>query len=1017
MFEGITKLAVDNPVSVHLVSAVLLIAGVATYLTMPQEIFPEFTRERIRVTTIYAGASALDVEELVTIKIEDAIDGIESVETIESTSQEGISIVVARLATDANTDRVLQDIDRAVQTVEDLPDDVEESLVEEVKTRFPVITLSLYGELDELALKDLMRPIQRKVEAIPGVGSARPTGQRELEWQIEIQPEGLLRYGITLAEVARALKAENLNLPGGTLEGAHGEVLLRTRAETRSAEEIGAVVLRARPDGADVRVRDVATIRPGFARDRTRGRINGQRAMNLTALKHKDGNIIEIAEAVRKIQSDLVLPPGVKTAVHTDMSVFLKSRLRTMQKNAAQGFFLVLLSLCVLLNWRMAILVAFGIPLAFLATFCAMGALGISINMMSLFAMILILGMLVDDAIIVTENIYRRIENGEAPHIAAVKGTAEVAKPVVATILTTISAFLPMLIVPGEMGQWMGVVPAVVTLCLLASLAECFAILPCHVAEFAKPAPKKASWFVQFQGRYERAVRFAFERRYPLMASTVGLSLVLVAWASAVVSYTPIPEFVSDIYFINFELPTSASLNETAERAEKIEAIALELPENERVSVATNLGISAVDYNRADTGAFLGQVVVTFSPAEERERSVGDLVDWLRERCEALGGLTKLEFKGLQAGPGGAAIEVSVSGDDYAALKLASTEVQDWLRSRPGVFGVFDDAKPGKRELEVTVKREAAAALGLTTQSIAMQVRDRFQGREATTVRRIDDDVPLVVRLPLAERSLRSTLEGAWLTTPAGRSVPLQAVASVSERQGLSKISRADRRRAITVIADVDGEKANAMELTGLLEGELTSVLAKRGVDLEIKGQKREADKSIRGLMKAFGLSVMLIYLILGTQFKSFTQPLFVMVAIPFGIDGVLFGHIVMGHDVTFLSMMGLVAASGIVVNDSLVLVDLINRLRSEGMSTYEAAVRGSTQRLRPILMTSVTTVFGLAPLAFFASGQARFLAPMAVSIVFGLFFATGLTLVVIPALYLIRDDMEQALRRLFGMN
>jgi multidrug efflux pump subunit AcrB len=297
-----------------------------------------------------------------------------------------------------------------------------------------------------------------------------------------------------------------------------------------------------------------------------------------------------------------------------------------------------------------------------------------------------------------------------------------------------------------------------------------------------------------------------------------------------------------------------------------------------------------------------------------------------------------------------------------------------------------------------------------------MQVRDRFQGREAATVRRIDDDVPLVVRLPIAERSLRGTLEDAWLTTPTGRRVPLQAVATVRERQGLSKISRADRRRAITVIGDVDGVKANAMQLTGLLEEELTAVFAKRGVTLEIKGQKREADKSMRGLMKAFGLSVMLIYLILGTQFKSFTQPLFVMVAIPFGIDGVLFGHIVMGHDITFLSMMGLVAASGIVVNDSLVLVDLINRLRAEGVSTYEAAVKGSTQRLRPILMTSVTTVFGLAPLAFFASGQARFLAPMAVSIVFGLFFATGLTLVVIPALYLIRDDMERALRRLVGL-
>ncbi|RMG06337.1 MAG: efflux RND transporter permease subunit [Planctomycetota bacterium] len=1007
MFERLARLAVDNPVTVHLVSLLLLVGGVASYVSRPQEIFPEFTRERIRITTVYPGASPEDVEELVTVKVEDALAGVEEIERIESTSQEGVSTVVGRLPSGADVRRVLQDVDRAVQAIEDLPDDAEEPLVEEVKTRFPVITLSLYGEVSELALKDLARPLQRKLEAIPGVAYARPTGERELEWHVNVRGEDLLRYELTLSDVAAALAAHNLNLPAGTLEGSSGDVLLRTRGETRTARQIESVVVRARPDGAVVRLADVADVVPGFARARTLGRLNGKPALNLTVLKDKSGNIIEIASAVRELAAGLELPPGVRWSLHTDMSVFLASRLRTMQRNALQGFFLVLLSLCVLLEWRMALLVACGIPLAFLATFVAMAILGISINMMSLFAMILILGMLVDDAIIVTENIYRRIESGEAPTRAAVLGTAEVARPVLATILTTVSAFLPMLLTPGEMGRWVYVVPVVVTLCLTASALECFLILPCHVAEFARPTARRVGWFEAALGRYERLVRAALAQRWPLLAGTVGGTLILLAVSLTFVEFTLFGKFNSDIQFINFELPTTASLRETSERARSIEEIALALAPEERSSVATNVGIAAVDYNRADTGSYLGQVVVTFAPEEERTRTIPEMVEWMREKVEALPGFTKVEFKGLQAGPGGKAIEVALGADDPVALQRASAEVQAWLRAQPGVYGIYDDAVPGKRELELRVDPEAAAAVGLTTADVAAQVRARFQGLEATTFRRFDDDVPLVVRLPLRERRLRQSLEEAWLRGSGGQRVPLAAVASVREHQGLSKIVRNERQRAVTVLADVDLERANALDVTEKLRARFAEDLSRRlGVELTIKGQRREAERSMRGLMEALGIALLLIYLILGTQFKSFTQPLFVMVAIPFGIDGILFGHMITGRDLTFLSMMGLVATSGIVVNDSLVLVDLINRLRAQGLPIFEAAVRGSVQRLRPILLTSITTILGLTPLAFFASGQARFLSPMAISIVFGLSFGTFLTLLVVPALYLIRDDL-----------
>ncbi|MGE0710362.1 MAG: efflux RND transporter permease subunit [Planctomycetota bacterium] len=1008
---ALAKAAVENPVTVHLLTLFLIVFGVVSYLTMPREIFPDFTRARIRVLTLYPGAAPEDVEELLSVKVEDALEGIDGVEALESTSQEGVSTVIARLADGAEMDRVLQDVDRAVAAIDDLPTDAKEPLVEEVKTRFPVITLSIFGDLDELALKDLSRPIRKRMEGIPGVAYARPTGERALEWRVEVDPAALERYKATISDVAAALARQNLNVPAGSLEGRTRDVLVRTRGETKTAEQIEEVVVRASPDGAHVRVGDVAHVIPGFERPLTFGRFNGKPSLNLTALKEKTGDILEIAAAVRALAEELELPPGVRAAVHTDMSVFLRSRLATMQSNALQGFFLVLLSLCLLLNWRMAVLVALGIPMAFLVTCGAMALLGVSINMMSLFAMILILGMLVDDAIIVTENVYRRIEEGEDPRTAAIRGTAEVARPVVATILTTLAAFLPMLLTPGEMGMWMRVVPVVVSLCLLGSAIECFGILPCHIAEVVRPVPHRESWFSRFQGGYERLVRFCFAHRYPVIAGTLGFSLLLLVWASVSLGFTLFGTFESDTYFLNFELPSTAALSETSERARELERIALALPEQERSAVTTNIGLAALDINRMETGSYLGQVVVTFSEEKRRKRGIAEIVSGMRSEAEALVGFTKVEFKGIQAGPGGPAIEVVVEGHQPDRLRAAAEEVKSWLREQRGVHDVFDDSIPGKRELEVVVDQEAASALGLSTADVARQVRDRFQGNEATTIRRVDEDVPLVVRLPAGDRALRRSLDEAWLRAPGERRVPLSAVARVVERQGLTRIVRSDRRRAITVLADVDTRLANALEVTERLQRRFERRLPRdHGVDLVIKGQRREAEASMVGLAKAFLLAVMLIYLILGTQFKSFVQPLFVMIAIPFGIDGVLLGHLLTGKELTFLSMMGLVATSGIVVNDSLVLVDLVNTLRTQGLNAYDAAVLGSTRRLRPILLTSVTTVLGLTPLAFFASGQARFLAPMAISIVFGITLSTLLTLVVIPALYLILDDIQRAL-------
>jgi multidrug efflux pump subunit AcrB len=1013
VFSALIRASVSNRVAVHLGQLLIIVAGIGCYLRSTREIFPEFTREKVRVTTIYPGASPEDVEELITVKIEDALDGVDGVEQIESTSQEGVSWVVGRLVTGADMTRTLQDVDRAVAAITDLPDEAEEPLVEEVKTRFPIITVSIYGDVSELALKDIIRPIQRRMEAIPGVADVQPTGLRDLEWRIEVSPEAALRQGVTLDEVARAVGAQNKNVPGGTLERPGDEMLIRTRGETETAAQIEAVVVRARGDGSVVRVGDVATVLPGFQRALDYGRFNGKPSLNLVALKERDGDILEISRQVRELARGLELPAGVEASVHTDLSIFLQERLDIMRTNALQGFALVLLCLTIFMPWRMAVLVAVGIPSSFLITFCAMKLAGISINMMSLFALILVLGMLVDDAIVVVENIQTRLERGEPVAQAAVDGTIEIAVPVASTVLTTIAAFLPMLLTPGEMGQWMWQVPVIVSMCLVGSLLECFAMMPCHVAEFVRPedARNPARWFARVQTFHDRLVRRCLAWRYWTLAALLGGSLVLATIASVALRFVLFEPFESVTYFLNFELPSGASLEETSERARTLERIVLSLPEEEREACITNIGISAINVDQADRGTHVGQVIFTFTPQSRRTRTGEEIIAELREKVAGAPGFTKLEFKGLQAGPGGSPIEVAVEGDDYEALRVAGEELQGWLRGQDGVHDVFDDAAPGKSELEVVVDAEAAGAVGLTTQAIAQQVRDAFQGREATTVRRLDEDVELVVRYPKEDRALRTTLETLWLATPTGARVPFQAVARAREGRGLARISRGDRRRAVTVFADVDVKAANAIEVTDRLVARFIEPLRQRGVDLRVKGQRREAEQSMQGMLQAFVISLLLIYLILGTQFRSFGQPLLVMIAIPFGLDGIFFGHLLMGKDLSFMSIMGLVAATGIVINDAIVLVDYVNELVRTGVPVVEAAALGSVRRLRAIILTSVTTIAGLATLAFFPQGQAKFLSPMAISIVFGLAFSTFLTLIIIPCLYAVLEDAKGWLR------
>jgi multidrug efflux pump subunit AcrB len=1016
---------VRNSVFVNLFMMVILVAGILVYLSITREIFPEFSLDSIAIQTVYPGASPQEVEKLITIKIEDEVADIDGVDSIFSESQEGLSIITVELFEYANLSRVLNDISSAIDRIEDLPKDAKDPVVKEVKNAFPIITVSVFGSLPELTMKQIAEDVRDRLREIPGVASVYLSGAREREVWVEVNPRDLEQYQLTLEDIKKALEARNLNLPGGTIKTDRGEFLLRTVGEILEAKELEGVILRSDSLGNVLTLTQVARVRDHFEEPVTLGRFNGQRSMNLAVSKEKHGDAIAISKAVRESVARYKerLPPGVSLDVFNDFSVYIKNRLDTLKRNGLVGFGLVLIILCIFFNFRVAGMTALGIPISFAGAMILMQAFGISLNMISMFSLILVLGIIVDDAIVVSENTYRHMEEGLPPQEAAILGAEQVLWPVVATVVTTIAAFLPMLMVTGTMGKFMSVIPKVVTFALLISLMEALIILPSHMAEWSSKTRSKGGtqrserWFEILRKHYDRILSFCLRWKYVSLAASLGITILVVTFALTRIPFVLFHEFESTQFFINVETPVTSKIEDTRDVIAEIEKILIEnLPPIELKSVASNVGLIFLDVNRIVRGSNGGQIIVELTEADQRNRSSQEIINEMRKRTENLPGATKIQYYKPQGGPGGPAIEIRVVGDRFPVLQEISEKVKRSLAASPGAKDIRDDFLPGKKELQVMARSEAKS-LGLDVASIARQVRNSFFGAESSKILRSDEDIPIVVKYPEGFRDRASRIEDLVLTTPGGEKVYFSEVAEMKEVQGNTKIIRSDKKRTITVLADVDEKQENSLEITKAIQQRFANIPAEYpGYKLEFKGERQEFEQSMQDLIKSFLVAVLIIYLILGALFKSYIQPLVVMLAIPFAANGVVLGHTVMGLSMGILSLMGMVALAGVVVNDSLILISFVNGLRREGTSLIEALLRSGQLRLRPILLTTLTTIAGLTPLAFFASGQAKFLAPMAISIVFGLSVATLLTLIIIPCSYAIVEDWRQALRGFIGL-
>lgn len=1106
---SLPRFSVKNSVLVNMMMLVILAGGGVFAFTLVKEIFPESRPNKLAVMAIYPGVQPQEVEKAVTIKVEEAVRDVDGIEKVDSTVQEGVSTTVLTLYNEVkDVDVVLQEVQANVDALQDLPDDVEKVTVRKLEPRLPVISVAIYGDGTEAQLKRAARRMRDDLLLLPGVTDVEITGTREDEISVELRPDQLVKYNITFEEVAAAIRETNIDISGGQLKGNRSSVAVRTLGEKLRGRDLEDIVVRSRPDGSKVYVRDIAVVKDTFVESDLEAYFNGKRAVNCTVYKSGKQDAVEIATLVRAyVAGKMNLPfdpygtsdvndqpwywrpfeivgsrltrtvDGVlnkvagktdamkvyeesraapfdhdfKVALHTNLARFIEGRLDLLTRNGKSGLVLVLISLMLFLNWRVALWAAIGLPVSFLGTFIVMWALGATINLLTLFGLIIVLGIIVDDAIIIGENIYRHVEEGMPAREAAVKGAEEVMWPVTVAVLTTIAAFAPMFFVRGQIGDFMSQLPIVVLAALSVSLVEALLILPAHLAHLpGKKIASRQSTTGRREGRarfverfrrfqqmlgihhvmnlYERFLRLTLRWRYVTLAASLALIMVCMGMlAGGIVKQVFVQEMDSETLICSLEMPVGTNAKQVKDRIGQLVKLVNDkgrVPEvvNVQSFVARQYDLTGAGATGTADQSHLGQLVIELKPADEREqageRSSLELLKLFRKEAEKLAGVNSVTWLAMSGGPGGKDIHIRVDGDRFEELGVVAEKLKRALAEIEGVYDLDDDIDRGQREVRLQL-RPGAREAGLSVRALGAHVRSAVFGRESRRITRNREDVKIMVRYPESSRKSVHDLESMWIPMspdPRDRKwSPLGQIARLTEEESYSSIHRSQQRHAVSVFGEVDEEAgASTASVLEQIRAKFDADIQKDhpGVRIEFLGSFEERMKAFGGLRTAMPVALLMIYMLLAGLFRSYMQPLVVMSAIPFGFLGAVAGHWVTGYPMTILSWIGLLALTGIVVNDSLVLVSFINNRVREGEDEFEASVQGAKLRLRAIMLTTLTTVAGLTPLMFETSFQAKFLIPMAVTLTFGLLFATMLTLIIVPTLNMIFFDIRNLFRR-----
>lgn len=1025
----------QNPVAANLLMLMLIVGGLIMGGQVRKEVFPETQADLITISVPYPGASPADVETGIILALEEAVRGLDGVKRVTATASEGAASVNVELTIEADQTKALSDVKGAVDRVTSLPKDSERPVVSQLTNRSEVIALVLYGEQDPAVLRTLAERSRDALLADPGITQVDISGAPPKEIAIEVPQERLRTYGLTLEQIAQKVASSSLQLPGGAIKTPGGEVLVRTDERREDESEFADLPILASDGGTELRLGDIGSVRETFADTDEQGFFEGKPAVMVKVFRTGDQTPVDISDRA-KAQIEKIerwLPPGVGISIWRDQSEIYQQRMDLLMRNAMMGLVLVMIALGLFLEIRLAFWVTMGIPISFLGAILFMPTFDVSVNMISMFAFIVTLGMVVDDAIVVGENIYEQTQRGVSYVEAAIHGAKEVATPVVFSIATTCVAFSPLFFVPGFSGKLFRVIPTIVLSVLVISLVESLFILPAHLGHLKKGEPTGLYGRVhRFQQRISRGLETFIERRFaPLLrlclryryaVLAIGLaSLILTIgmFAGGRLGFRFFPKLDGDVITARAELPFGASVEQTRVVQERLLNAARETlqelgDEDDKRGLYSQIGGAAMQGGPGPkaagvTGAHTTSVMMFLVSTDERDFDSSQFANVWREKVGPMVETKSLTYSANMGPSAGAAIDIELSHSDTKVLDQAAADVVAALEGIAGVFDVENGVDTGKPQLDLTLT-EHASGLGLTATDIARQVRSSFYGAEALRQQEGRNEVKVIARLPERERRTEYTVEELLIRTSQGGEVPLAEVADVSRGRSWPMIERADGRRIIHVTADVrEGSAITPGVVRDKLDREVLGDLPDRypGLQWGYGGENREQADSLGSLAAGAKIAAIAIYMLLAIPFRSYIQPAIVMIAIPFGVVGAMGGHLLMGYDLSVISMMGIVALSGVVVNDSLVLLDACNRYRAGGDSAEDAIFNAGCRRFRPIMLTSVTTFFGLMPMILETSVQARFLVPMAISLGFGVLFATFVILLLIPALYLIIEDIH----------
>ncbi len=1015
---SLARLSVRNPVPVNLLMIAILAVGTVSYLSLPREMMSDISLNWAFIIKPYPGVSAEEIEKLITVPIEDEIRDVKGIDYIASQSGQGAAFLSVKFKqmSDEEFRFRMQDLRAEVDKVRDLPEDALDTQIDAIGTAemMPLISVHLYGDAPEKKLRELARDLRDKVIAVPNVAKVELVGVRDREVWVEADPRKLRAFYLSPALLRSAIQSHGVNVPGGKLTVGRKEMIIRSVGEFDRPSDITRVIVRGGSDGRMVRVGDVAQVRDTFEEERTRSKLDGALAVSLLITKQNDGNTLAITDKIKELSQEFEKRHQhlIKVKWTTDSSEQIRDMLSKLTTNAWMGFGVVVLLLFIVLGMRNAVLAALGIPLSFLACFIFMHQTGESFNGNSLFGLVLVLGIIVDDAIMIVENCYRHLQMGKSWKQAAIDGTDEIMTPILAATATTIAAFLPLILLPGIMGKFMRVVPVTVSLALAASMVEAFIILPSHFADWpGRRLQMRADrgWLTGLRSSYELALRYVIRRRKRFV---FGMLLVIPA------AVTIIPLVGQNLFSgeeingfqVRINMPTGTSLGATDATLKRFEAAVKELPPDEIRAVHATAGLIQTDKDwifRSD----VAQIWLTLPLSYGRDRSTDAIMNDLRGRVQRIPGPVNIELAKINTGPPvGQPVEVKVKGKYLERLEQASAHLQEVLRGIPGVFDIKDDHLVGRQELTFKVDPERAALHGLTVGQVGLSLRAAVDGVKAGKMYDGDEELEIVVKVDRRRLERPESLLRLPLVLPSGKRIALGDVASYTARPSLSIIRRYKNQRSITVSANIDEKKVtkDGKKVTSVWVNEQlierVGDISRRfpGVTLDFTGEWSEFQESFKNLGQLFLVGVLLIYVILGAQFRSYLQPVVILFTVPFAFVGAMLGLLISGNLFSIVTMFGMVALAGVAVNDAIVLISFINNARADGMEPEEAVIKGGVLRLRPILLTSATTIAGLLPMGMGLGGMSLTWGPLANTIIWGLAVATMLTLFMIPATYMV---------------